>query len=208
MQIVVASKFDNRLKEFVERWEVDRYLSAAGYLHPSVKPFFVALPKVPDLLPCCFFSANHSLGVLGLKDIHAGSRIAHCRPPVSGVASFKRWMGLSCHTCTKFLVVLMKRDLDHVLALDLLRGARCFGRLKVHITSVGVEVFLRLDIKARSVCCRYLEEELARRYRDAAPATLSILQERCKAVLRDLADANESLASSKDVAHSRTEGTW
>jgi hypothetical protein len=42
----VASKFDNRLKEFAERWEVDRYLSAAGYLHQNVKPFFVALPKV------------------------------------------------------------------------------------------------------------------------------------------------------------------
>lgn len=56
--IVVASKFDNRLKEFAERWEVDRYLSASGYLHANVKPFFVALPKVGvshsagfDLLP-------------------------------------------------------------------------------------------------------------------------------------------------------------
>ena len=46
LQIVVASKFDNRLKEFAERWEVDRYLSASGYLHQNVKPFFVALPKV------------------------------------------------------------------------------------------------------------------------------------------------------------------
>ena len=45
-QIVVASKFDNRMKEFGERWEVDRYLSAAGYLSASVRPFFVALPKV------------------------------------------------------------------------------------------------------------------------------------------------------------------
>ena len=49
VQIVVASKFDNRLKEFGERWEVDRYLSAAGYLSANVRPFFVALPKVsPD----------------------------------------------------------------------------------------------------------------------------------------------------------------
>ena len=46
MQVVVASKFDNRLKEFAERWEVDRYLSATGYLHPNARPFFVALPKV------------------------------------------------------------------------------------------------------------------------------------------------------------------
>ena len=43
---VVSSKFDNRLKEFGERWEVDRYLSAAGYLNQNVQPFFVALPKV------------------------------------------------------------------------------------------------------------------------------------------------------------------
>lgn len=42
----MASKFDNRLKEFGERWEVDRYLSATGYLHQNVKPFFCALPKV------------------------------------------------------------------------------------------------------------------------------------------------------------------
>ena len=46
VQIMVASKFDNRLKEFSERWEVDKYLSATGYLPPNVKPFFVALPKV------------------------------------------------------------------------------------------------------------------------------------------------------------------
>ena len=41
----MASKFDNRLKEFAERWEVDKYLSATGYLPSNVRPFFVALPK-------------------------------------------------------------------------------------------------------------------------------------------------------------------
>lgn len=41
----MASKFDNRLKEFSERWEVDRYLSASGYLANGVKPFYVSLPK-------------------------------------------------------------------------------------------------------------------------------------------------------------------
>lgn len=46
LQVIVASKFDNRLKEFAERWEVDKYLSATGYLPANVKPFFVALPKV------------------------------------------------------------------------------------------------------------------------------------------------------------------
>ncbi len=56
---MVASKFDNRLKEFAERWEVDRYLSATGYLHPNAKPFFVALPKVqyaPSLTRSCKLS--------------------------------------------------------------------------------------------------------------------------------------------------------
>ena len=47
--VVVSSKFDNRLKEFGERWEVDRYLSAAGYLNQNVQPYFVALPKVSSL---------------------------------------------------------------------------------------------------------------------------------------------------------------
>jgi hypothetical protein len=46
LQVIVASKFDNRLKEFAERWEVDKYLSATGYLPANVKPFFIALPKV------------------------------------------------------------------------------------------------------------------------------------------------------------------
>jgi hypothetical protein len=46
VQVFVASKFDNRMKEFAERWEVDKYLSATGYLPQTVKPFFVALPKV------------------------------------------------------------------------------------------------------------------------------------------------------------------
>lgn len=44
--VVVASKFDNRMQEFGERWEVDNYLAAAGYLPANVKPFFIALPKV------------------------------------------------------------------------------------------------------------------------------------------------------------------
>ncbi|KAG2329655.1 hypothetical protein Bca52824_000835 [Brassica carinata] len=43
--IVVVSKFDNRLKEFDDRGEVDRYLSASGYLGENTRPYFVALPK-------------------------------------------------------------------------------------------------------------------------------------------------------------------
>ncbi|GJN17683.1 hypothetical protein PR202_gb04772 [Eleusine coracana subsp. coracana] len=43
--MIVISKFDNRLKEFGERWEVDTFLSASGYLGDNIHPFFVALPK-------------------------------------------------------------------------------------------------------------------------------------------------------------------
>jgi len=34
-----------RMKEFETRYEVDKYLSASGYLPKNVKPFFVSLPK-------------------------------------------------------------------------------------------------------------------------------------------------------------------
>jgi hypothetical protein len=54
--------------------------------------------------------------------------------------------------------------------------------------------------------CRFLEEELARRYRDAAPVTLSILQDRCKAVMLDLAEAEAQLLSMKDVSSLRESG--
>ncbi|CDY29721.1 BnaAnng03430D [Brassica napus] len=43
--IIVVSKFDNRLKEFNDRGEVDRYLSASRYLGENTRPYFVALPK-------------------------------------------------------------------------------------------------------------------------------------------------------------------
>lgn len=39
------SKFDNRLKEFSAREEIDQYLSASGYLQENLSPFFVALPN-------------------------------------------------------------------------------------------------------------------------------------------------------------------
>lgn len=49
--IMVASKFDNRMREFHARSEVDAYLSARGYLPPHVHPFFVALPQDRSALP-------------------------------------------------------------------------------------------------------------------------------------------------------------
>jgi hypothetical protein len=85
-----SSKFDNRLKEFAERWEVDRYLAATGYLPPSVKPFFVALPKVKaegdvaqGLLP--------PAGVPG----RGGQRCVRCKARQSLLAHLE-----SCNTCS------------------------------------------------------------------------------------------------------------
>jgi hypothetical protein len=53
---------------------------------------------------------------------------------------------------------------------------------------------------------RFLEEELARRYRDAAPATLALLQERCEAVTSELVTAEAQLSASNDVAALRKWG--
>jgi hypothetical protein len=46
---------------------------------------------------------------------------------------------------------------------------------------------------------RFLEEELSRRYREAAPATLALLQERCDAVSGELAAAEMRLRAAEDV---------
>lgn len=46
----------------------------------------------------------------------------------------------------------------------------------------------------------FLEEELARRYRDAAPATLALLQERCDAAARDLAALDARVSAASDAA--------
>lgn len=47
--------------------------------------------------------------------------------------------------------------------------------------------------------CRFLEEELSRRYREAAPATLALLQERCDAVSAELMAAEIRLKAAEDV---------
>ncbi|MEW5303991.1 MAG: hypothetical protein WDW38_003211 [Sanguina aurantia] len=125
--VIVASKFDNRLKEFGERWEVDKYLSATGYLPAGVRPFFVALPKDRNIQT----SAEWRRAMGGFDEERYASRI--------GFASLKR----------------------------------------------------------------FLEEELSRRYREAAPATLAVLQERCDAVSSELAAADVRLRATADVASLR-----
>ena len=58
---------------------------------------------------------------------------------------------------------------------------------------------VRIDAGLQEVmcmsACRYLEEELAQRYRDAAPATLTLLQRRCEDVAAELVAAEQQLAS-------------
>lgn len=53
---------------------------------------------------------------------------------------------------------------------------------------------------------RFLEEELARRYRDAAPATLALLQERCELVAKELMAAGRKLEEAGDVVSLRRAG--
>ena len=60
---------------------------------------------------------------------------------------------------------------------------------------------------ALSDCCySFLEEELARRYRDAAPSTLALLQGRCESVTQELLAIENQLKSVQDAASLRKEG--
>lgn len=47
---------------------------------------------------------------------------------------------------------------------------------------------------------------MARRYRDAAPATLALLQERCEGVAADLVAAEAQLQAAEDVTSLRRAG--
>jgi hypothetical protein len=53
---------------------------------------------------------------------------------------------------------------------------------------------------------RFLEDELARRYRDAAPATLGVLQMKCDAIQEELKAAEGKLKEAEDVASLRRAG--
>ncbi|BBN12118.1 hypothetical protein MPTK1_5g17520 [Marchantia polymorpha subsp. ruderalis] len=141
--IVVVSKFDNRLKEFAEKWEVDRYLSAGGYLGDSTRPFFVALPKERSSVSNEEFRRS-----IARVDNEV---VRHLRENVSG--------GF---------------DEDQF-------GDRIgFSNLR-----------------------RFLEAELQRRYRQSAPATLALLEQRCDEVAARLASIDARLSNSADVASLR-----
>ncbi|CAM6098893.1 unnamed protein product [Calypogeia fissa] len=145
--IVVVSKFDNRLQEFAERWEVDRYLSTGGYLGDNARPFFVALPKE--------------------------------RNNTTSNDEFRRQ--------------IQKVDSEIVRHLrDNIVGGFDEEQFGNHIGFANLR--------------KYLEVELQRRYRQSAPATLAILEQRCEEVARELFSIDTQLKTAGDVACLRRAG--
>ncbi|KAL6845577.1 hypothetical protein ACP4OV_025072 [Aristida adscensionis] len=141
--MIVISKFDNRLKEFSERWEVDTFLSASGYLGDNIHPFFVALPKDRGTI-----SNEEFRRQICQVDIDV---LRHLRDNVKGGFNEEKYgpyIGFSC---------------------------------------------LR----------KYLESELQKRYKEAAPATLALLEQRCGEVSMDLARLDSKLQATSDVSQLR-----
>ncbi|XP_016648479.1 PREDICTED: dynamin-related protein 5A isoform X1 [Prunus mume] len=141
--IIVVSKFDNRLKEFSDRWEVDRYLSASGYLGDNTHPFFVALPKDRNTI-----SNDEFRRQISQVDSEV---LRHLREGVKGgfdEEKFRPYIGFSC---------------------------------------------LR----------EYLESELQKRYKEAAPATLALLEQRCSDVTSELDKMDSKIQATSDVSQLR-----
>nr|GMD92478.1 dynamin-related protein 5A [Ipomoea batatas] len=141
--VIVVSKFDNRLKEFSDRWEVDRYLSASGYLGENTRPYFVALPKD--------------------------------RSAVSN-DEFRRQISQVDAEILRYLRDSVKGGFDE----EKYRSYIGFGSLR-----------------------DYLETELQRRYKEATPATLALLEQRCSEVTADLTRMDNKIQATSDVAHLR-----
>ncbi|KAJ9518938.1 hypothetical protein QJQ45_026218 [Haematococcus lacustris] len=138
--VFVASKFDNRLKEFAERWEIDKYLAATGYLPSNVRPFFVALPK---------------------------------DRAIQSSSDWRKQMSEVDVSITKHMREGIKGGFDE----ERFASRIGFNNLK-----------------------KFLEEELARRYREAAPHTLSVLVDRVESAARELQKAEAELRAAEDVA--------
>ncbi|KVI02260.1 dynamin-related protein 5A [Cynara cardunculus var. scolymus] len=141
--VIVVSKFDNRLKEFSERREVDSYLSASGYLGENTQPFFVALPK--DKTTVSNDEFRRQIAQVDVDILH------HLRDSVHGGFDEEKY-----------------------------RSQIGFGRLR-----------------------DYLESELQKRYKEAAPATLALLEQRCNEVTADLNSMDSKIQATSDIAHLR-----
>ncbi|XP_071736666.1 dynamin-related protein 5A-like [Rutidosis leptorrhynchoides] len=141
--IIVVSKFDNRLKEFTDKWEVDSYLSASGYIGENARPFFVALPKDKAVV-----------------------------------------------SNDEFRRQIAQVDVDILRYLrDSVKGGFDEEKYKSQI----------------GFCCLrdYLECELQKRYKDAAPATLALLEQRCSEISAELNSMDSKISATSDVAHLR-----
>ncbi|KAG7953614.1 hypothetical protein I3843_12G117800 [Carya illinoinensis] len=141
--VIVVSKFDNRLKEFSDRWEVDRYLSASGYLGDNTRPFFVALPKDRGTI-----SNDEFRKQISQVDLEV---LRHLNEGVKGgfdEEKFRPYIG--------------------------------FGHLR-----------------------DYLESELQKRYKEAAPATLALLEQRCSEVTAELDKMDCKIQATSDISHLR-----
>ncbi|XWS10009.1 hypothetical protein CRYUN_Cryun39dG0038700 [Craigia yunnanensis] len=141
--VIVVSKFDNRLKEFSDRWEVDRYLSASGYLGENTRPFFVALPKDRNTISNDEFRRQITqVDAEVLRHLHDGVKGGYDEE------KFRSYIG--------------------------------FCSLR-----------------------EYLESELQKRYKEAAPATLALLEQRCSEVNIELARMDSKIQATSDVSHLR-----
>lgn len=128
------------LQEFTDRWEVDRYLSASGYLGENTHPFFVALPKDRGTVSNEEF--RRQISQVDVDVMH------HLHDNVSGgfdEEKFRSFIG--------------------------------FSNLK-----------------------NYLEAELQKRYKEAAPATLALLEQRCGDLNIELAHMEFKLQATSDVS--------
>ncbi|KAE8723496.1 Dynamin-related protein 5A [Hibiscus syriacus] len=141
--VIVVSKFDNTLKDFSDRWEVDRYLSASGYLGENTRPFFVALPKDRNIASNDEFRRQISqMDAEVLRHLHDGIKGGYDEE------KFKPYIG--------------------------------FCSLR-----------------------EYLESELQKRYKKAAPATLALLEQRCSEVNIEPARLDSKIQATSDVSHLR-----
>lgn len=131
------------MQEFTDRWEVDRYLSASGYLGDGTRPFFVALPKDRNTVSNDEFRRQ----ILQVdSDV-----LRHLREGIKGGFDEEKF-----------------------------RPSIGFGCLR-----------------------EYLETELQKRYKEAAPATLALLEQRCSEVNTELARMDSKIQATSDVAHLR-----
>jgi len=142
----VVSGFDH-LKEVSERWEIDSYLSASGYLGDNIHPFFVALPNDRGTTTDEGFRSR-----ICQVDIDV---LRHLQEKVKGGFSEEKYapyIGFSC---------------------------------------------LR----------KHLESEIQKRYKEAVPATLALLEERCIGVSEDLSRLESKLQATSDVSQLRRSAT-